>query len=160
MVLCILQQDKLVVLKDGDECSKLEVAVPSSTLDENKLVKQSYEVSSEVPIIIVEDKSVALKDGDKCSDSRVAVTSSMVVEDKFAKHSYEVTSEALTVDENELAKESYDVPFKAAPLSNRERLILRKQALKMKKRPVLAVGNLYFLLVYAKQSSSYVVVSK
>lgn len=134
-------QDKFVVLKDGDECSKLEVAVPSSILDENKLVKQSYEVSSEMPIIIVEDKSVALKDGDKCSDSRVAVTSSMVVEDKFAKHSYEVTSEALTVDENELAKESYDVPFKAAPLSNRERLILRKQALKMKKRPVLAVGR-------------------
>ncbi|KAJ0985467.1 hypothetical protein J5N97_003823 [Dioscorea zingiberensis] len=33
------------------------------------------------------------------------------------------------------------VPFKAAPLSNRERLILRKQALKMRKRPVLAVGR-------------------
>ena len=32
-------------------------------------------------------------------------------------------------------------PFRASPLSNRERLILRKQALKMKKRPVLAVGN-------------------
>lgn len=30
--------------------------------------------------------------------------------------------------------------FKAAPLSNKERLILRKQALKMKKRPVLSVG--------------------
>lgn len=45
----------------------------------------------------------------------------------------------------------YEVPFKAAPLSNRERLILRKQALKMKKRPVLAVGNPYFLLIYANQ---------
>lgn len=35
--------------------------------------------------------------------------------------------------------------FIAAPLSNKERLILRKQALKMKKRPVLSVGmyNLY-----------------
>lgn len=33
------------------------------------------------------------------------------------------------------------IPFKAAPLSNRERLMLRKQALKMRKRPVLAVGN-------------------
>lgn len=34
--------------------------------------------------------------------------------------------------------------FKAAPLSNRERLILRKQALKMRNRPVLAVGNYNF----------------
>lgn len=34
-----------------------------------------------------------------------------------------------------------EMPFKASPLSNRERLILRKQALKMRKRPVLAVGN-------------------
>lgn len=31
--------------------------------------------------------------------------------------------------------------FRAAPLSNRERLLLRQQALKMRKRPVLAVGN-------------------
>lgn len=30
---------------------------------------------------------------------------------------------------------------RAVQLSNKERLILRKQALKMKKRPVLAVGN-------------------
>ncbi|XP_042394552.1 CRM-domain containing factor CFM2, chloroplastic-like isoform X2 [Zingiber officinale] len=159
--------DKLVVLKDGDECSKLEVAIPSSAVvDENNLAKQAYEVPSETSTTIVEDKSVALKDGDKCSDSKVAVTSSMVVEDEFAvkdgdkcsdskvavtssmvvedefaKHSYEVPSEASPVDENELAKESYDVPFKAAPLSNRERLILRKQALKMKKRPILAIGR-------------------
>ncbi|RRT52031.1 hypothetical protein B296_00050734 [Ensete ventricosum] len=46
------------------------------------------------------------------------------------------------VAEDTSVKEAYvEVPFKAAPLSNRERLILRKQALKMKKRPVLAVGR-------------------
>ncbi|XP_057491220.1 CRM-domain containing factor CFM2, chloroplastic isoform X2 [Actinidia eriantha] len=33
------------------------------------------------------------------------------------------------------------LPFRAARLSNRERLILRKQALKMKKLPLLAVGR-------------------
>lgn len=33
------------------------------------------------------------------------------------------------------------VPYRAARLSNRDRLLLRKQALKMKKRPVLAVGR-------------------
>lgn len=33
------------------------------------------------------------------------------------------------------------VPLKATPLSNRDRLLLRKQALKMGKRPVLAIGR-------------------
>lgn len=33
------------------------------------------------------------------------------------------------------------VPAKARPLTNKERLLLRKQALKMKRRPVLAVGR-------------------
>lgn len=36
---------------------------------------------------------------------------------------------------------SEKIPFRAARLSNRERLLLRKQALGMKKRPVLAVGK-------------------
>ncbi|KAK1397733.1 CRM-domain containing factor CFM2, chloroplastic [Heracleum sosnowskyi] len=36
---------------------------------------------------------------------------------------------------------SGDVPIKAARLSNKERLLLRKQALGVKKRPVLAVGK-------------------
>lgn len=43
-----------------------------------------------------------------------------------------------------------EIPFKAAPLSNRERLLLRKQALKMKKRPVLAVGRNNILTGVAK----------
>ncbi|CAK9162841.1 unnamed protein product [Ilex paraguariensis] len=33
------------------------------------------------------------------------------------------------------------IPFRSAHLSNKERLLLRKQALKMKKRPVLAIGK-------------------
>ncbi|XP_062184158.1 CRM-domain containing factor CFM2, chloroplastic [Phragmites australis] len=33
------------------------------------------------------------------------------------------------------------LPFRATPLSNQERLVLRKQALKMKKRPVLSIGR-------------------
>ena len=36
------------------------------------------------------------------------------------------------------------LPFRAARLSNKERLILRKQALKTKKLPLLAVGNNIF----------------
>lgn len=38
------------------------------------------------------------------------------------------------------------MPHRTSRLSNKERLLLRKQALKMKKRPVLAVGN--FALIY------------
>ncbi|KAG9449639.1 hypothetical protein H6P81_009604 [Aristolochia fimbriata] len=34
-----------------------------------------------------------------------------------------------------------EMPRKAPPLSNKERLLLRKQALRMKKRPVLAIGR-------------------
>lgn len=34
-----------------------------------------------------------------------------------------------------------EMPSRAVHLSNSERLLLRKQALKMKKRPVLAIGN-------------------
>lgn len=34
------------------------------------------------------------------------------------------------------------MPGRGLQLSNKERLLLRKQALKMKKRPVLAVGNI------------------
>ncbi|XP_043723292.1 CRM-domain containing factor CFM2, chloroplastic [Telopea speciosissima] len=39
------------------------------------------------------------------------------------------------------AKLDGEVFFRAAPLSNKDRLLLRKQALKMKRRPVLAVGR-------------------
>lgn len=52
------------------------------------------------------------------------------------------------VYEEKLNEESdVEVPFRASPLSNRERLVLRKQALKMRKRPVIAVGNSYFYLL-------------
>ncbi|XP_078165845.1 CRM family member 2 isoform X2 [Carex rostrata] len=34
-----------------------------------------------------------------------------------------------------------EIPFKPSPLTNKERLVLRKQALKMQKRPVLSVGR-------------------
>lgn len=46
------------------------------------------------------------------------------------------------VDAPKLDAESLSVsPLRAAPLSNQERLVLRKQALQMKKRPVLSIGR-------------------
>ncbi|KAK8955856.1 hypothetical protein KSP40_PGU016402 [Platanthera guangdongensis] len=43
-----------------------------------------------------------------------------------------------------------EVNFRPAPLSNRERLLLRKQALKMRKHPVLSVGRSNILTGVAK----------
>jgi hypothetical protein len=40
------------------------------------------------------------------------------------------------------AENGSKMPRRALHLTNKERLLLRKQALQMKKRPVLAVGNL------------------
>lgn len=44
------------------------------------------------------------------------------------------------------------MPSGAIYLSNKERLLLRKQALKMKKRPVLAVGNCSFSITCPVES--------
>ncbi|XBI92711.1 hypothetical protein VPH35_029711 [Triticum aestivum] len=48
-------------------------------------------------------------------------------------------------------KHTPHLPSKATPLSNRERLVLRKQALQMKKRPVLAIG--IFLVLFPTLST-------
>ncbi|KAM7508107.1 hypothetical protein LguiA_018560 [Lonicera macranthoides] len=50
-------------------------------------------------------------------------------------------SEAELLAHRTVENGSDTIPFRAAPLSNKERLLLRKQALKMKYRPVLAVGR-------------------
>ncbi|MCL7022289.1 hypothetical protein MKW94_006752 [Papaver nudicaule] len=47
----------------------------------------------------------------------------------------------LSVQVDKEQRGSKGVRFRAQPLSNRERLILRKQALTMKRRPVLAIGR-------------------
>lgn len=45
---------------------------------------------------------------------------------------------------------SVEMPMSRINLSNKERLLLRKQALRMRKRPVLAVGILLGILVDIK----------
>lgn len=49
-----------------------------------------------------------------------------------------------------------EMPHRTVLLSNKERLLLRKQALKMKTRPVLAVGN--FLILFHSFQFSLIVV--
>ncbi|XP_058112100.1 CRM-domain containing factor CFM2, chloroplastic isoform X2 [Magnolia sinica] len=46
-----------------------------------------------------------------------------------------------SVHKDKMEGSDVEIPFMTAPLSNRDRLVLRKQALKMKKRPVLAIGK-------------------
>lgn len=61
--------------------------------------------------------------------------------DNKAKESFteknELEPSASVLVDNRLDK----MPSTTVLLSNRERLLLRKQALKMKKRPVIALGN-------------------
>jgi len=58
----------------------------------------------------------------------------------FSPDSY-CEDDSKDVDGLKLDVESASVlPLRATPLSNQERLVLRKQALKMKKRPVLSIG--------------------
>ncbi|CAD6263445.1 unnamed protein product [Miscanthus lutarioriparius] len=59
----------------------------------------------------------------------------------FSPDSY-CEDDSKDVDGLKLDVESASVlPLRATPLSNQERLVLRKQALKMKKRPVLSIGR-------------------
>lgn len=46
-----------------------------------------------------------------------------------------------------VSENGWKMASRVVNLSNRERLLLRKQALKMKKRPVLAIGNFYALFM-------------
>lgn len=55
-------------------------------------------------------------------------------------------------------RNSHAVPAKARPLTNKERLLLRKQALKMRKRPVLAVGEIYYTNCFSTFLPQHVVI--
>lgn len=47
-----------------------------------------------------------------------------------------------------ISRRSNDLPSRSVFLSNRERLLLRKQALQMKKRPVLAIGIVFSFIFF------------
>lgn len=70
-------------------------------------------------------------------DTRHCVSSNEAVESSIKLSKSGPESSAPTID----GKSSNKLPSRPLNLSNKERLLLRKQALKMKKRPVLAVGK-------------------
>ncbi|TKY50365.1 Chloroplastic group IIA intron splicing facilitator CRS1 [Spatholobus suberectus] len=73
---------------------------------------------------------------DSVADTEHCVSISKVMESSIiaSKSDPELSAPVTDMSSNEL-------PSRSVYLSNRERLLLRKQALKMKKRPVLAVGK-------------------
>ncbi|XP_072972731.1 CRM-domain containing factor CFM2, chloroplastic isoform X2 [Typha angustifolia] len=116
-----VQEDEVVCFKHQHDFSEAEVI---HTLEE---CGNSRTASSEE---LIYDSSTS---DDSSLDLNEDVDSSYgVVSSKYRP----------TVYEEKMVEESdNEVPFRAAPLSNRERLLLRKQALKMRKRPVIAVGR-------------------
>lgn len=102
---------------DSSEASRPCLNESSSTVSSNDLIKYQNRLSSAI---------ACHSDNDSESYSR----------------DVEIVKPCQALDEPKLDEKCTPyLPFRTAPLSNRERLMLRKQALKMKKRPVLAIGR-------------------
>lgn len=114
------RQNKLCFNKhkdDSSEASRPCLNESSSTVSSNDLIKYQNRLSSAI---------ACHSDNDSESYSR----------------DVEIVKPCQALDEPKLDEKCTPyLPFRTAPLSNRERLMLRKQALKMKKRPVLAIGR-------------------
>ncbi|KAF0890447.1 hypothetical protein E2562_002820 [Oryza meyeriana var. granulata] len=143
------------------ECSESTVEECSS--GESKTEGTSVLTESGVPLDVMQNKLLSFnKHTDDLSETaNSSLTESLrTSSDNLIKHqsqiSFSVTHNSeghseggstfvgtlAPVHEPKLDEKSAPhLPLTAAPLSNRERLMLRKQALKMKKRPVLAIGR-------------------
>ncbi|KAK4282467.1 hypothetical protein QN277_013841 [Acacia crassicarpa] len=98
-----------------------------------------------------QEKQTRLDEGDGSVDTRHYVSSSEANESSVTLSKSGPKSSAPAIDE----KSSIDLPSRHVNLSNRERLLLRKQALQMKKRPVLAVGKSNVVSGIAKQIKAH-----
>lgn len=78
------------------------------------------------------------RDSDSVVDTQHCVSISKVMESSIVASESDPDLSALVRDMS-----SNELPSRSVYLSNRERLLLRKQALKMKKRPVLSVGIVF-----------------
>jgi hypothetical protein len=73
----------------------------------------------------------------KAMEASITSKSSLKNKNKITSKSYPEPSAPV------ISKSSNEFPFRYSYLSNRERLLLRKQALTMKKRPVFAIGIIF-----------------
>lgn len=76
------------------------------------------------------------------ADTSHCVSNNEVVESSITLPKSDAEPSAPSMDK----KGSIELPSRSVYLSNKERLLLRKQALMMKKRPVLAVGIINFMV--------------
>ncbi|XP_015633556.1 CRM-domain containing factor CFM2, chloroplastic isoform X3 [Oryza sativa Japonica Group] len=116
------------------ECAKSVVVECSS--GESETEGTSVLTKSGVPLDVMQNKLLCFS---KHTDDLSETTSSCLTESTST--SSESTHQSPLSSSVMHNSDSHRLPSAAAPLSNRERLMLRKQALKMKKRPVLAVGR-------------------
>ncbi|KAI3954068.1 hypothetical protein MKW98_017892 [Papaver atlanticum] len=102
--------------------------------------------------VIFQEKLERIHEDSFPGNVRLQGDAACAVTDKAEGHAFEPESVTSSVEprKNQLESSvhgdkeqrgSKGVRFRAQPLSNRERLILRKQALTMKRRPVLAIGR-------------------
>ncbi|KAI3976338.1 hypothetical protein MKX01_021880 [Papaver californicum] len=120
--------------------------------DNTKLESKPEEVVRELHSVNFQEKLERTHEDSFPRNARLQDDAACAVTDKAEAHASEPESAESSV---ELSKNQLDASvqgdkeqrcskgdrFRAQPLSNRERLILRKQALTMKRRPVLAIGR-------------------
>ncbi|KAI9154524.1 hypothetical protein LWI28_027527 [Acer negundo] len=112
----------------------------SSTYKETIITKSEIESSSESQ----EEKSHSVVGAENCPSSDEPIRSEV----ESAKNGSEPVSIVIEKGRNEMASRPVN-------LSNRDRLLLRKQALRMRKRPVLAVGRSNIVTGVAKTIKSH-----
>ncbi|KAG6719877.1 hypothetical protein I3842_03G028500 [Carya illinoinensis] len=133
------QQDEVIglsAMSEGDPAGKVEIGSSESVSKEthaNVFMDKNGEVGAAV--------STSFPDNFMSEGKR----HSAVVEDSaYDNKAKELSDKSVKTDSkpDRLTMENGSkMPHRALQLSNKERLLLRKQALKMKKRPVLAVGR-------------------
>lgn len=128
-----------------EECASVEM---DRALNSTKSGVPVEDMQSKVCFNKLEDDSLATAGPCLTGSSSAASFNNLIRHQN--QHSSTVTfspdshceGDSKDVDGLKLDVESASVlPLRATPLSNQERLVLRKQALKMKKRPVLSIGR-------------------
>ncbi|TXG58982.1 hypothetical protein EZV62_016811 [Acer yangbiense] len=135
--------DRLQIIKQDDPVDL------SSTYTETKITKSEIESSSEsvcpeTQASTQEEKGYLVVGAESCPSSDEPIRSAV----ESAKNGSEPVSIVIEKGRNEMTSRPLN-------LSNRDRLLLRKQALRMRKRPVLAVGRSNIVTGVAKTIKSH-----
>ncbi|KAJ7974502.1 Chloroplastic group IIA intron splicing facilitator CRS1 [Quillaja saponaria] len=133
------QQGKLLELHDDDGAGKVVSDCSSGLVSRENLVNAFVDMTSEAKTVTKSWPDDCTSDGPTIP---VVVDAERSVSDE-AMESSVISSKVETEPSAPVMVEngSNNLPSRSVHLSNKERLLLRKQALNMRKRPVLAVGK-------------------